>query len=75
MSEKELYRVSKHLMYMEVSEKIRKLVRKKELWGKYLAPERELAERFGVSRETIRRGPKLLEGQGVVVRRRGRRDR
>jgi LacI family transcriptional regulator len=36
-----------------------------------LAPERELARLFGVSRETIRRGLELLEKQGKVARRHG----
>ncbi len=58
-------------MYREVSEKISELIRRQELWDQYLAPERELARMFGVSRETVRRGLELLERQGAVSRRHG----
>jgi len=67
----EVGRISRHLMYREVCDKIAELIRKRKLWDQYLAPERELARMFGVSRETVRRGLELLERQGLVARRHG----
>jgi DNA-binding LacI/PurR family transcriptional regulator len=58
-------------MYREVSDKIHELIEKQQLWDQYLAPERELARMFGVSRETVRRGLELLERQGILTRRHG----
>ena len=66
-----LAKVSRHLMYQDVSARIRQLIRDKGLWQQYLAPERDLAELFGVSRETVRRSLALLEREGVVARRHG----
>jgi DNA-binding LacI/PurR family transcriptional regulator len=64
-------RISRHLMYQEVSDKIHELIEREGLWDQYLIPEREMARLFGVSRETVRRGLDLLERQGVVRRRHG----
>jgi LacI family transcriptional regulator len=71
MSKSTLAKVSRHLMYQEVSARIRQLIKDKELWEQYLAPERDLAMLLGVSRETIRRGLAELEREGVVARRHG----
>lgn len=40
--------------------------------GESLPPERRLMEVFGVGRETVQQAIKLLEGEGLVERRRGR---
>jgi LacI family transcriptional regulator len=58
-------------MYQQVADKIHELIEREGLWEQYLAPERELARIFEVSRETVRRGLELLERQGVVQRRHG----
>jgi LacI family transcriptional regulator len=58
-------------MYQQVADKIHELIERESLWEQYLAPERELARIFEVSRETVRRGLELLERQGVVQRRHG----
>ncbi len=63
--------LSRHLLYREVAASIRQLIRERGLWGTYLAPERELAEMFGVNRGTVRKGLKALEEQGVISRRQG----
>lgn len=64
-------KISRHLMYQEVADKIHDLIKREGLWEQYLVPERELARLFGVSRETVRRGLELLERQGIVSRRHG----
>ncbi len=64
------YEVS--LRYQDVADRIRLLVEKKALWNSYLTPERKLAKKFSVSRETVRRGLDLLEKQGIVSRSQGR---
>ncbi|HOX06369.1 MAG TPA: GntR family transcriptional regulator [Planctomycetota bacterium] len=71
MSKTSIAKVARHLMYQEVSARIRQLIKDKELWEQYLAPERDLAELFGVSRETLRRGLAELEREGTVARRHG----
>ncbi len=71
MAKPSVGKISRHLMYREVSDKIHELIEKKQLWGQYLAPERDLARMFGVSRETVRRGLELLERQGMLARRHG----
>ncbi len=71
MAKAAIDKVARHLMYHEVSARIRQLIKDKELWDQYLAPERDLAGLFGVSRETIRRGLAQLEAEGTVSRRHG----
>ncbi len=63
--------LSRHLLYEDVAERIRRLVAERGLWDSYLPPERELAEMFGVNRGTVRKGLAALEKQGVVTRRQG----
>jgi LacI family transcriptional regulator len=58
-------------MYREVSAQIERVIKSKALWEKYLAPERELAQMFGVSRETVRKSLHLLGRRGVISRRHG----
>jgi len=64
-------RLARQLIHEEVSRQIRQLIAEQELWDGYLAPERELAELFGVSRESIRRSLRDLEREGLVARQRG----
>jgi len=64
-------KLSRHLLYEEVAERIRGLIREQRLWGSYLPPERELARIFGVNRDTIRKGLSLLEEEKAVTRRQG----
>jgi LacI family transcriptional regulator, xylobiose transport system transcriptional regulator len=68
---KSLETISRNLMYKEVAERIRKLIDEKGLWGRFLAPERELAETFGVSRDTVRKGLDELKEEGLITRRQG----
>lgn len=60
------------VMYEEFAEAVLDLIGKEKLWGRYLASENKLGKMFGVSRETVRRGMRLLEGQGMVSRQQGR---
>jgi len=64
-------KISRNLMYQEVAQRIRNLIEDEALWGRYLAPERELAELFGVSRDTVRKGLEELQQEGLVLRRQG----
>jgi DNA-binding LacI/PurR family transcriptional regulator len=64
-------KISRHLMYREVADRIQELIKTEGLGGQYLAPERELARLFEVSRETIRRGLSLLEKENIVKRHHG----
>ncbi len=65
-------KVSHRLMYEDVAEAIRDFIRQRQLWGKRLFPERELARQLGVSRRTVRRGVDVLERRGLVCRQQGR---
>jgi LacI family transcriptional regulator, galactose operon repressor len=65
-------KISRHLLYEQVAEKLKTLIKEKHLEGGYLPAERDLARLFGVSQYTVRRGLKLLVGQGVIVREHGR---
>ncbi len=71
MSQGSLKQISRNLMYMEVADRIRALIRENDLWGRFLAPERELAETFGVSRDTVRKGLDELEAEKLITRRQG----
>jgi GntR family transcriptional repressor for pyruvate dehydrogenase complex len=54
-------------LYSQVVEQIRQLIRQGELTpGDQLLPERELAEKLGVSRTSIRQALAVLEGMGVI---------
>jgi DNA-binding LacI/PurR family transcriptional regulator len=58
-------------MYKEVAGRIRSLIEEDDLWGRFLAPERELAATFGVSRDTIRKGLDELQADGLITRKQG----
>ncbi len=64
--------LSRNLLYEEVAEKIRDLVRERGLWGSYLSPERELAQVLGVNRGTLRKGLDLLQRERFISRKQGR---
>lgn len=54
-------------VYLQVEERIRQLIKEGELApGDQLLPERELAEKFGVSRTSVRQALALLDGMGVI---------
>jgi GntR family transcriptional repressor for pyruvate dehydrogenase complex len=54
-------------LYSQVVEQIRQLIKEGELTpGDQLLPERELAEKLGVSRTSIRQALAVLEGMGVI---------
>jgi LacI family transcriptional regulator, galactose operon repressor len=71
LSQLNLNKISRSLMFEEVARRIRNLIEDEDLWGKYLAPERDLAELFDVSRDTVRRGLDLLQQEGLLKRRQG----
>ncbi len=56
--------------YLEVAEGLREALLKGE-YTHTLPPERLLAKRYGVSRDTLRRALDLLAEEGLLVRRRG----
>ncbi|HOX06904.1 MAG TPA: GntR family transcriptional regulator [Planctomycetota bacterium] len=58
-------------MSQEVAKRLRLIIDEQNLWGKLLAPERELADAFGVSRDTVRKGLDELEREGLISRRQG----
>lgn len=51
---------------------VTRLIRRRRLWNQHLLPERDMAAMFGVSRQTVRRGLKIMEGQGRISRVQGR---
>ena len=59
-------------MYRDLSDRIRSLILEKNLWGQFLAPERELATTYGVSRETVRKGLDELVREGLITRLQGK---
>lgn len=65
-------KILRRVMYEDFAAAVLDLIKKENLWNKYLAPERDLSLLFGVSRETVRRGLSLLEGQGLLSRQQGR---
>jgi DNA-binding FadR family transcriptional regulator len=54
-----------------LARELRRLVSSADATGRMLPPERELTERFGVSRPTLREAMRVLEAEGLVVVRRG----
>jgi DNA-binding LacI/PurR family transcriptional regulator len=64
--------LSRSLLYETVAEKIRDLVKERDLWGSYLSPERELAQLLGVNRGTLRKGLDLLKRESFISREQGR---
>jgi DNA-binding LacI/PurR family transcriptional regulator len=75
MSDGSLDRIAWRPMYQEVRDRLVKHIEDNDLWGSQLISERELAEIFGVSRGTVRKGVEMLEREGVVSSRVGRRAR
>lgn len=65
-------KIARQVMYEEFAGKVRDLIRRERLEGKYLASERDLGKLFGVSRETVRKGLALLETGGNIRRHHGR---
>ena len=58
--------------YEEVIQKIRKLIENDDLGpGDLLPPERQLAEKFKVSRHSLREAIRVLQEQGVLATRQG----
>ncbi len=55
----------------DVAKRIEQLILEKSAVGDKLPPERELAERFGVSRSSVRDAVRTLELMGLVERRQG----
>lgn len=59
--------------YMVIADALRAKIESHELApGDKLPPERELVERFGVARMTIRHALDMLQAEGLIERRRGR---
>jgi LacI family transcriptional regulator len=58
-------------MYKELASRLREMIDEQDLWGQFLAPERDLAASFGVSRDTVRKGLDELESEGLISRRQG----
>lgn len=54
-----------------LARELRRLLSATDAEGRMLPPERELTERFGVSRPTLREAMRVLEAEGLVVVRRG----
>lgn len=53
--------------YIQVVEQIQQMTKNGELMpGDQLLPERELAEKFGVSRTSLRKGLAVLDGMGLI---------
>src|SRR5438552_15576329 len=70
----ELEPVRKTRIYEEVASQIQRLISEGRLRpGDHLPPERELAERFGVSRTSVRDAIRVLELMGLLVPRQGER--
>ncbi len=60
-------RISQDKLYVKVAEKVQSLIIRNELHpGDRLPPERELAERLGVSRTVVREAIKVLQERGLV---------
>jgi DNA-binding LacI/PurR family transcriptional regulator len=62
-------------MYEQVRDRLLKYIEDNDLWGRQLISERQLAEVFGVSRGTVRKGVELLAREGIVSSQVGRRAR
>jgi len=50
---------------------IEELIARRELWGRRLPGEREMATELGISRGTLQKALELLEARGAVVRKHG----
>lgn len=70
--ELEIEKLTKKFMYRELSQRVRELIVKNNLYGKFLAPEPELAKSFGVSRTTVRKGLDELQKEGIITRMHGK---
>ncbi len=63
--------LSRQLLRDKVAASMRQLITEQDLWEAYLPSERDLAERFRVNRDTVRKGLDILEEQGMIARRQG----
>ena len=63
--------VRRNRIYEEIARQIEKMIAEKMKPGDMLAPERQLAEQFGVSRSSIRDAIRTLELSGLVEARQG----
>jgi LacI family transcriptional regulator len=75
MSNGPLDRIAWRPMYEEVRDRLIRHIEDNNLWGTQLISERELAGIFGVSRGTVRKGVEMLEREGILSSRAGRRAR
>lgn len=64
-------KLERSVVYKDIVGILKKLICEERLWGKFLMPERELAQQFGVSRETLRRSLAILQTEGIITRRQG----
>ena len=68
----DIQRVTRRALHQQVAESLRELILAGKLQrGDALPPERELAERFGVSRATVREALRVLQLWGLIETRRG----
>lgn len=59
-------------LYIQIADKLISRIESGDLSpGEKLPPERELSERIGVNRMTLRRALKVLESQGLIMRKHG----
>jgi DNA-binding FadR family transcriptional regulator len=59
------------LVALDIADELRRRIQSGK-WNGRIPPERDLAEEFGVSRNTVRRAVGVLEADGAVVRQVGR---
>jgi DNA-binding LacI/PurR family transcriptional regulator len=55
----------------ELRERVEELVRRRQLWGRRLPADRQLAEELGANRRTLQKALADLEAEGVIERRHG----
>jgi len=60
-------------LYEQLKARLVAHIRERDLWGKQLGSENDLAEHFGVSRGTVRKALKALKRDGVLASHQGRR--
>ena len=65
-------KIEHQLLTDQFVKQVTRLIKTRKLWSQNLLPERDMAAMFGVSRQTVRRGLRIMEGQGMVSRVQGR---